>query len=411
MKFSLLLLFVFAFFASFFYEDPFSILSKRVMYSFLLYLSIGQLYLFKTWQNENKFILQKSFSFKFYYYILFFFIGINLISDSINPAFNFITLLNNPNGLMMLVPIFAFEVGLFTQNITKLNKLFLWISIAFFIICILPLKPRLKYYEGNTCAYAILPLCIFYFTKKKYLIYCIGLIMGLIVFSFFSDIRTIFLRVILFFALLISLSVVKKSTTAKAFILFAVAIVIYQALANFQFYLDLFASVMHLKQFDADDTRSFLYTELFQDLNSKQLFIGKGFLGTYFSPYFLMIQQSGDTSGDTFTRFTSEVGFLQLLLKGGFTLFILYTFPLLYAAIKGIFMGYNNKLVFMLSIFIINEIFLIFFENSCNYNFNFFILFFISGFIVNQVNNQSALSKNNFIKHKLYKAVNRLKLI
>lgn len=313
MKFSFITLFLFVFLATFFYEDPFSILSKRIFYSIFLYLSIGELYLFKAWQTENKLSLKKAFSFAKYYYILFIFIGINLISDFISPTFNVVTLINNPNALMIVVPIFAFEVGLFTTDIAKLVRLFLYVSFAFILINFLPLRPDVKFYEANTCAYVILPMSIFYFTKKKYLPYCIGLLAALVVFSFVSDIRTIFLRVILFFGLLISLSVVKKSTTAKALILLVVGFVIYQALANFQFYLDLFATVMHIKQFDADDTRSFLYTELFQDLNLKQLLIGKGFLGTYFSPYFLMVQQSGDKTGDAFNRFTSEVGKIKLL--------------------------------------------------------------------------------------------------
>lgn len=220
----------------------------------------------------------------------------------------------------------------------------------------------------------------------------------MVIFSFFSDIRTIFLRVILFLCLVISLSVVKKFTTAKALIIMVVAFVIFQALANMQFYLDLFADELHIKQFNADDTRTFLYTELFDDLNTKQLFFGKGFLGTYFSEYFLLLQKTGETNGDSYIRFTVEVGFLQLILKGGFVFFLLYTLPMIYAAILGIFKGYNNRLIFMLSVFILNEFFLMFFENIPSYTINFFILFFLSGYIIKFVKNMEVKPKQNYTK-------------
>lgn len=398
MKFSLITFFLFIFLASFFYEDPFSVLSKRIFYSIFLYLTLYQLYLFRVWKMENEKFIQKYNALKLYNIFFVSILGIILISDFVSPRLNFVTLFNNPNGFMLAVPFFAFEVGIFTRDISKLFNLFLKISLAFFIVCFIPFRLNVKIYEANICAYVMLPLSIFFFAKKKYLPYCVVMIVSLVIFSFYSDIRTIFLRIILFLCLAISLTMVKKSGTAKILIILVVAFVISQAIANFQFYLDLFAQLAHIKKFDSDDTRTFLYEELFQDTNLKQFIIGKGFLGTYFSPYFLMVQQSGDPSGDVINRFSSEVGFLQLLLKGGFSLYVLYTLPLLYAAIKGIMKAYNNKLIFLLSIFLLNEVFLMFFENSVMFTFNFFILFFIAGYIVSKVNPLSKTSGNKIKK-------------
>lgn len=402
MKFSLFIFFLFVFIACFCYDDPYTSLSRRLIYSGFLYLSIWQIILFKIWKLENLRKLKVSKSMDIYYVLIGLFVLIYLISDFINPTFKIVTLLNNPLALVMIVPVFTLEIGYLTEDISKIFKLFFYISFIFILVCLLPISPELKYFEGNMSGYVILPVIIYFFNKKKYLPYLITLLAVLIIFSFISDIRTIFLRIILFSCLIISLTIFKKSIAGKVFILIALSFIIFQALANMQFYLDLFASHLHIKQFDADDTRTFLYTELFSDLNLKDLLIGKGFLGTYFSEYFLMIQKAGETNGDHFIRFSVEVGFLELILKGGFTLYVLFTFPLLYAAIKGIFKGYNNKLVFMFSVYILNEIYLMFFENIPSFTLNYFILFFLSGYVLKKTRNIKSDPKVNGVNHLLF---------
>jgi hypothetical protein len=67
------------------------------------------------------------------------------------------------------------------------------------------------------------------------------------------------------------------------------------------------------------DTRSFLFIEFFQDFKNSDWIFGRGFLGTYFSQYFLDWDGVG---GDSFQRFSVEIGFLDFLLKGGLLLTI-----------------------------------------------------------------------------------------
>jgi hypothetical protein len=89
-----------------------------------------------------------------------------------------------------------------------------------------------------------------------------------------------------------------------------------------------------------NDTRTFLFVELFSDLNTRELVIGRGALGTYYSPYF-QLQEDEEREGDNPVRSESEVGYLFMILKGGGILMLLYLAVLIPAAILGIFDSKN----------------------------------------------------------------------
>ena len=88
------------------------------------------------------------------------------------------------------------------------------------------------------------------------------------------------------------------------------------------------------------DTRTFLFVELFQDLSEYDAWVGRGALGTYFSPYFALTASLG-LGGDSSNRIVNEVGYLQMILKGGYILVILYLLILIPAAYLGIFHSRN----------------------------------------------------------------------
>ncbi len=88
------------------------------------------------------------------------------------------------------------------------------------------------------------------------------------------------------------------------------------------------------------DTRTFLFIELFSDMSDDELIIGRGVLGTYYSPYFAYTEKN-HLEGDSSTRSVSEVGYLEMILKGGFVMMILYLLILLPAAFLGIFKSKN----------------------------------------------------------------------
>lgn len=82
---------------------------------------------------------------------------------------------------------------------------------------------------------------------------------------------------------------------------------------------------------DSNDTRSFLYLELWDDLiKDNSLIFGKGAYSHYFSPYFL---QSNDQFGDFYIRIGTEVYWLNLIQKCGLLYFIL----LVAVYLKGIY--------------------------------------------------------------------------
>ncbi|MBF0198400.1 MAG: hypothetical protein HQL32_11845 [Planctomycetes bacterium] len=83
------------------------------------------------------------------------------------------------------------------------------------------------------------------------------------------------------------------------------------------------------------DTRSFLVIELFKDLSERELYVGKGAMGSYYSPYFR------DNEGDAYNRQVNEIGYLHILLKGGGVMILLQLLILLPAAFLGIIASRN----------------------------------------------------------------------
>lgn len=80
------------------------------------------------------------------------------------------------------------------------------------------------------------------------------------------------------------------------------------------------------------DTRTFLYLEIFQNMESwTDWFLGLGYNAKFFSDYFF---NSPDPDGDFYWRSNVEVYFLQLLLKGGIILVILHYSIIIYAIIN-----------------------------------------------------------------------------
>ena len=106
------------------------------------------------------------------------------------------------------------------------------------------------------------------------------------------------------------------------------------------------------------DSRTFLFNELFADFNNTETVIGRGSLGTYYSPFmehtknyitnYLKLEWWGDASD----RITIEVGYLQMILKGGFVLFLLTVTLMLNSAYLAIFKS-NNRFIKKLGLFIL----------------------------------------------------------
>lgn len=106
------------------------------------------------------------------------------------------------------------------------------------------------------------------------------------------------------------------------------------------------------------DTRTFLFQELFSEFNLTEKLFGRGSLGTYHSDFFERTRRYWEAmgrvgwAGDVPERITIEVGYLQMVLKGGVLLVILNLSLFLYAIYLALFRS-NNKFVKRLGYYIL----------------------------------------------------------
>lgn len=106
------------------------------------------------------------------------------------------------------------------------------------------------------------------------------------------------------------------------------------------------------------DSRTFLFTELMQDLNVTEKFTGRGSLGTYYSEFMAGTKRytvqilKQKWWGDSAVRITTEVGYLQMILKGGFILLTLNLIIFIKSSYVAIFKS-NNKFIKRLGYYIL----------------------------------------------------------
>ena len=119
-----------------------------------------------------------------------------------------------------------------------------------------------------------------------------------------------------------------------------------------------YISIIISSVIEFQDTRTFLFTDFFKDLTFLDKFVGKGSLGTYYSD-FINHTRSYTVNilkktwwGDDETRITIEVGYLQMILKGGFIMFFLQITTYIYAIRLAIFKS-NNKFIKRLGYYIL----------------------------------------------------------
>lgn len=150
-------------------------------------------------------------------------------------------------------------------------------------------------------------------------------------------VNLLFLSLLLFFATIeflrnSGISIVKKYLAISTFSIMALLLFI-----KLETYVDILSKNESL----TTDTRTFLFVEMFADLSPKEVLIGRGALGTYFSEYFYSLKQKDLEGGDHFIRTINEVGYLQMILKGGVIMVVLYLLILIPAAFLGIFRSKN----------------------------------------------------------------------
>jgi hypothetical protein len=382
-KYSLTFFFFCVLVATIFFDDPHLYYYKRIVYIFFLVLSSWELYLFYYKRKTTTEDGAMPRFYRVYRQIFAVFILYNLIVDFRSPTFSVVTLLNHPLAVLAVVPVLAFPLGYQASKteIDKFIRFLLFTGILFCLLFVFPIQGKNIYAQGVACCYAVLPLSLFALERKKYRLFALLLIVLSVFFSQVSESRTIVLRMLLFFGLLLAMTAVKKWSPLKLVVIVITGFFVYQFLTNLEAWLELFKSFIHVKNFDDEDTRTFLYEEVFGDMKGSDLLLGRGFLGTYFSPYFLWLQTNNrDFTGDYYYRFSVEVGFLQFLLKGGFVYFILYITPLVAACYKGLFTPHGSRIAFYISVYVLCELMIMFIENIPAWHFQFFIIFFLAGY-------------------------------
>ncbi len=144
-----------------------------------------------------------------------------------------------------------------------------------------------------------------------------------------------------------------------------------------------------------NNTRSFIFIEFFQDFKGNEWFTGRGYLGTYFSPYFYY-DKSG--FGDSANRFSVEIGIFDFILKGGLLLLILFLSILIRSFIKGLIQKPYNSVSFRCSLFLLVQFILLAIENVPIFSINYMFIWASIGFILGKSANEDNLLNFNFRK-------------
>lgn len=126
------------------------------------------------------------------------------------------------------------------------------------------------------------------------------------------------------------------------------------------------------------DTRSFLIEELFDDMSTDELLIGRGALGKYFSTYFYKLNRLNAENIDNYDRSVNEIGYLNMILKGGYVLLLLKLMILIPASYLGIFKS-KNDICKMSGYYILLYLILSTLIFPTEYKIEFFLLWFAVG--------------------------------
>jgi hypothetical protein len=151
---------------------------------------------------------------------------------------------------------------------------------------------------------------------------------------------------------------------------------VYFLFFNFTEIFEFLSSQLAIKNVNNIDSRTFLFVDFFTDFKVEDFYTGRGFLGTYFSPYF---QEWQGDFGDSFNRFTIEIGFLQMLLKGGFVLVITTIVIFIRAIYLGFIRSNPGNINFMLSVWLLIEFTMLSIENVPCFNIHFLLIWVVIG--------------------------------
>lgn len=279
-----------------------------------------------------------------------------LSSDPLLHAFGnkWLTLFFNEYSMFLLIPPIFTYLGNRDEGMFFLKKsiwTFLLIGTAFLVFFKLPLSSM-----------SIFGFVFFPYVDKKYRI----LIILSIVETFFAGLfggRVGFIVLFFTFSSYFLVYKIKRKLITKSFcVFFSVApfILVFSILTMGQSRESILNKALELVASNsgdesmAEDTRTFLYIEMAQDLTVNEGWVlGKGAYTHYYSEYF-----STEIEGDNSDRISCEVPFLNYLMHGGITYVFFYFGLILMGVYKGL--KSNNKFVQSIAIVAIGWYFISF---------------------------------------------------
>jgi len=283
--------------------------------------------------------------------------------------------------LIPLVYVFGYRKEVWLNLFTFLTKLMLiGIFLSLLVIFIFNDLNNLFAVMKFLMFWPIILLTFFYQNKINKIIAIITFIFFVIISYLVSqraNIIFIFIYLFFFFIEYIKkkdIHIVKKSLLIKgAFVVLLL------------FFINLNNVINDIKQDKSliTDTRTFLIQEFFNPRTSteNQLIFGRGALGKYFSEYFYNLEYSG-VHADSPYRTVIEMGYLQMVLKGGYILAFLWFFTLLPLSIIGM-LG-KNLLIRMCGYYIFGFLILWIVSYYPTFSAEFVLLWIAAGTIANK---------------------------
>lgn len=217
--------------------------------------------------------------------------------------------------------------------------------------------------------------------KKSRKLYLFILTLGIVILQVIADNRMVAIRLLVVSASLSAFLLVPflRNRLFRALVLVAGILVFYLLSFQFESTFEFFAGYLKSLRIDPTDTRTFLYAEFFDDFKGLQWLGGKGYMGSYFSPWFYEWQ--GD-DGDHFQRFSIEVGALEFLLKGGLLLLLPFYLLLTWCLYLGFVKSPVSSTAFRFSVFLFFQFIITGVENTPMFSINYMLIWLSMGIIL-----------------------------
>lgn len=289
----------------------------------------------------------------------------------------------------------AFFMGIFAYliNMDSIDYLSKLSTKALFILPITTIVDLVvfNYPISLQAGYSFLLFAFLFANSKNRLIIILFLFISIILFALY-DHRAGIIIVSLFLLIAISKSLygLFKLRAIRFSFLLVVLYLTYLVFFNFSEYYTILTASIGEKSINTIDTRSFLFIEFFEDFKSQDYLFGRGYLGTYYSPYFK--NWTGE-AGDSFNRFSVEIGFMEIFLKGGIALLIFISFLFIRSIYKGFVLSKVNSWTFIAAMWLLIEFCMMAIENVPMFNIHFLFIWVLIGGIYSSESKQKVKQK------------------